>query len=108
MYENLLLNLRKEAREAKNFHLSDKIRDELKVIGVEIKDNKDGTTTTSYQKKRRKMFKLLDFFRVYKSLAIAVPAAPAPDITTLIVAKSFCANFKALISHAKTTIAVPC
>ena len=45
---DLLLNLRKEAREAKNFHLSDKIRDELKVIGVEIKDNKDGTTTTSY------------------------------------------------------------
>lgn len=44
----LLLNLRKEARETKNFPLSDKIRDELKAIGIEIKDNKDGTTTTSY------------------------------------------------------------
>ena len=44
----LLLNLRKEARETKNFPLSDKIRDELKAIGIEIKDNKDGSTTTSY------------------------------------------------------------
>lgn len=44
----LLLNLRKEARETKKFPLSDKIRDELKAIGIEIKDNKDGTTTTSY------------------------------------------------------------
>ena len=44
----LLLNLRKEARETKNFPLSYKIRDELKAIGIEIKDNKDGTTTTSY------------------------------------------------------------
>ena len=44
----LLLKLRKEARETKNFPLSDKIRDELKAIGIEIKDNKDGTTTTSY------------------------------------------------------------
>ena len=44
----LLLNLRKEARETKNFPLSDKIRDKLKAIGIEIKDNKDGTTTTSY------------------------------------------------------------
>ena len=29
----------------KNFELSDEIRDELKKIGVNIKDNKDGTTS---------------------------------------------------------------
>ena len=40
----LLIKLRSEARSEKNFKLSDKIRDELKVLGVEIKDNRDGTT----------------------------------------------------------------
>lgn len=40
----LLIKLRGEARSEKNFKLSDKIRDELKALGVEIKDNKDGTT----------------------------------------------------------------
>ena len=40
----LLIKLRSEARSEKNFKLSDEIRDELKVLGVEIKDNKDGTT----------------------------------------------------------------
>jgi hypothetical protein len=42
------------------------------------------------------------------NFAIAVPAAPAHDITILIVANSFSASFNALMSHAKTTIAVPC
>ncbi len=45
---NLLIELRKDARENKNFYLSDKIRDELKKLGIEIKDNKDGSTTISY------------------------------------------------------------
>ena len=40
----LLIKLRSEARSEKNFKLSDEIRDELKVLGVEIKDNKDGST----------------------------------------------------------------
>ena len=40
----LLIKLRSEARSEKNFKLSDEIRDELKVLGVEIKDNRDGTT----------------------------------------------------------------
>ena len=40
----LLIKLRSEARSKKNFKLSDEIRDELKVLGVEIKDNRDGTT----------------------------------------------------------------
>lgn len=40
----LLIKLRSEARSEKNFKLSDEIRDELKALGVEIKDNKDGTT----------------------------------------------------------------
>ncbi len=40
----LLIKLRSEARSEKNFKLSDEIRDELKALGVEIKDNKDGST----------------------------------------------------------------
>jgi len=40
----LLIKLRSEARSEKNFKLSDEIRDELKKFGVEIKDNRDGTT----------------------------------------------------------------
>ncbi len=40
----LLIKLRSEARSEKNFKLSDEIRDELKSLGVEIKDNKDGST----------------------------------------------------------------
>ena len=40
----LLIKLRSEARSEKNFKLSDEIRDELKALGVEIKDNRDGTT----------------------------------------------------------------
>ena len=40
----LLIKLRSEARSEKNFKLSDEIRDELKALGVEIKDNRDGST----------------------------------------------------------------
>lgn len=40
----LLLKIRTDARNERNFKLSDEIRDELKNIGIEIKDNKDGTT----------------------------------------------------------------
>lgn len=40
----LLIKIRKDAR-IENFKLSDEIRDELKEIGIEIKDNKDGTTS---------------------------------------------------------------
>ena len=40
----LLIKLRAEARNNKNFALSDKIRDELLEIGIQLKDGKDGTT----------------------------------------------------------------
>lgn len=39
---NVLINLRKKVRADKNFALSDKIRDDLKAIGVQLKDGKDG------------------------------------------------------------------
>ncbi|MDR8394597.1 cysteine--tRNA ligase [Aliifodinibius sp. S!AR15-10] len=40
----LLIDLRTEARKEKNFEKADKIRDELKEIGIELMDNPDGTT----------------------------------------------------------------
>ena len=40
----LLIKLRKEARDNKDFALSDTIRDELAAIGIQLKDGKDGTT----------------------------------------------------------------
>jgi cysteinyl-tRNA synthetase len=40
-----LIAARKEARAAKNWAESDRIRDELAVLKVVVKDNKDGTTT---------------------------------------------------------------
>lgn len=39
---NLIIDIRKTARENKDWTTSDKIRDELKAAGVEIKDTKDG------------------------------------------------------------------
>lgn len=39
-----LIELRKNARTQKDFALSDKIRDELKSMGVQLMDSKDGTT----------------------------------------------------------------
>lgn len=43
---DFVLELRKEARENKNWALSDKIRDRLSKIGIKIKDGKDKTTWT--------------------------------------------------------------
>jgi cysteinyl-tRNA synthetase len=41
---SILLDLRKEAKENKNYGASDAIRDKLKNIGIEIKDSKESTT----------------------------------------------------------------
>jgi len=38
----VLIDLRKKARQDKNFALSDKIRDDLKALGVQLMDGKDG------------------------------------------------------------------
>ncbi len=40
----LLINLRSEAKKEKNFALADKIRDQLKELGVILQDSKDKTT----------------------------------------------------------------
>lgn len=40
----ILIELRKQARENKDWALSDKIRDELIILGIQLKDGKDGTT----------------------------------------------------------------
>ncbi|MEQ9308738.1 MAG: cysteine--tRNA ligase [Balneolaceae bacterium] len=40
----LLIEIRKEARTNKDFALSDKVRDDLKELGVQLMDGKDGTT----------------------------------------------------------------
>lgn len=40
----LLIKLRKEARENKDFATSDKIRDQLAALGIQLKDGKEGTT----------------------------------------------------------------
>ena len=42
----LLIQLRKEARDNKNWGLSDQIRDELLTLGIQLKDGKEGTTFT--------------------------------------------------------------
>jgi cysteinyl-tRNA synthetase len=39
---NVLIGLRKRVRTDRNFALSDKIRDDLKAIGIQLKDGKDG------------------------------------------------------------------
>ena len=36
--------MRKEARENKDWALSDKIRDELLALGIQLKDGRNGTT----------------------------------------------------------------
>ena len=41
----VLINLRKEAKFAKNYALSDKIRDDLKTVGIQLKDEKGGETS---------------------------------------------------------------
>lgn len=40
----LLIEMRKEARENKDFATSDKIRDQLLALGIQLKDGKEGTT----------------------------------------------------------------
>ncbi|MBC7642294.1 MAG: cysteine--tRNA ligase [Flavobacterium sp.] len=40
---NLLISLRKQARDNKNFALSDQIRDQLSEIGIQLKDGKEAT-----------------------------------------------------------------
>ena len=40
----LLIKLRKEARENKEWDLSDQIRDELLALGIQLKDGREGTT----------------------------------------------------------------
>jgi len=40
----LLIEMRKTARDNRDWALSDKIRDELLALGVQLKDGKDGTT----------------------------------------------------------------
>ena len=44
---NVLIELRKKARADRNFALSDKIRDDLKALGIQLKDGKDGEITFS-------------------------------------------------------------
>lgn len=40
----MLIQMRKDARENRDWTLSDKIRDELLVLGIQLKDGNDGTT----------------------------------------------------------------
>ena len=42
----LLIEMRKQARENKNFALSDQIRDQLLALGIQLKDGKEGTSFT--------------------------------------------------------------
>ncbi len=42
----LLIQLRKEARDNKDFATSDKIRDQLAAMGIQLKDGKEGTSFT--------------------------------------------------------------
>jgi cysteinyl-tRNA synthetase len=40
----LLIGIRNEARDNKDWALSDKIRDELQSLGIQLKDGKEGTS----------------------------------------------------------------
>jgi cysteinyl-tRNA synthetase len=40
---NLVIKLRNEAKANKDFVTSDRIRDELNSIGIQLKDSKEGT-----------------------------------------------------------------
>ena len=40
----LLIELRKQARNNKDFATSDKIRDDLQQVGIQLKDGKEGTS----------------------------------------------------------------
>lgn len=41
---NMLIEMRKQARDNKNFTLSDQIRDQLIALGIQLKDGKEGTS----------------------------------------------------------------
>lgn len=41
---NLLIEMRKTARQNKDFAMSDHIRDELAKVGIQLKDGKEGTS----------------------------------------------------------------
>ena len=41
---NMLIKMRKQARDNKDFSLSDQIRDQLIALGIQLKDGKEGTT----------------------------------------------------------------
>ena len=43
---DMVLQERKKAKEEKNWALSDAIRDNLKALGISVKDTKDGTEWT--------------------------------------------------------------
>lgn len=45
---NMLIDMRKEARQRKNFQLADHIRDELKKCNIQLKDDKNGETTYTF------------------------------------------------------------
>ena len=42
----MLIEMRNSARANKDFAMSDQIRDQLMVIGIQLKDGKDGTSFT--------------------------------------------------------------
>jgi cysteinyl-tRNA synthetase len=44
-----LIDARNAARKAKKFNEADSIRDELKAMGIELEDKKDGTTVWKLQ-----------------------------------------------------------
>jgi cysteinyl-tRNA synthetase len=44
----LLISIRKEAKAKKDFVTSDKIRKELEALGVQLKDEKDGSVSYSF------------------------------------------------------------
>jgi cysteinyl-tRNA synthetase len=44
---HVLIGLRKKARQDRNYALSDKIRDDLKQIGIQLMDGKDGEMSYS-------------------------------------------------------------
>ena len=43
---NMLIGMRKQARDNKDWSLSDLIRDELSALGIQLKDGKEGTSFT--------------------------------------------------------------
>jgi cysteinyl-tRNA synthetase len=44
----LLIDIRREARSRKDFATSDKIRNQLQAMGIQLKDEKDGRVSWTY------------------------------------------------------------